>query len=192
MKITLFVPCFVDAFYPTTAMKMVEIFEDLGHEVEYKPQITCCGQPAFNAGFWNESRKVSAKVLDALREAEVVVIGSGSCGAMLKIFTPQIWKDTPREAEAVALAEKTYEFAQFLVDVLGVTDLGAKFPHKVTYHDGCHGLRELGIHDAPRKLMEKVEGLELVEMDEAQTCCGFGGLFSVKHAPIATTMGEVK
>jgi len=192
MKITLFVPCFVDTFYPQTAMKMVEVFEKLGHTVDFKPELTCCGQPAFNAGYWNESRKVAAKVLDSLKDAEVVVIASGSCGAMLKVFYPELFKDTPRAAEANTLAEKTWEFSQFVVDKLGITDLGGKFPHKVTFHDGCHGLRELGISEAPRKLMANVEGLELVEMSEAKTCCGFGGLFSMKHASIATAMGEVK
>ena len=192
MKITLFIPCFVDSFYPRTGMAMVKILERLGHTLDYKPEITCCGQPPFNAGHWDESRAVAAKVLDALRDAEVVVISSGSCGTMLKVFYPEIWKDTPRYNESLELANKTWEFSDFLVNKLGVTDLGAKFPHKVTWHDGCHGLRELGIHDAPRKLLANVDGLELVEMGEAQTCCGFGGLFSVKFGSIATAMGEVK
>lgn len=192
MQITLFVPCFVDAFYPQTAKAMVKIFERLGHSVSFQQQLTCCGQPPFNAGYWPESRKVAVKVLDALKEADRVVIPSGSCGAMLKVFYRELFKDTPREAEAHALGDKTFEFSDFMVNELGVTELGAKFPHRVTWHDGCHGLRELGIKDEPRALLAHVEGLELVEMSEAQTCCGFGGLFSAKFPSISVAMGEVK
>ena len=192
MKITLFIPCFVDSFYPQTGRAMVRIFEKFGHTLDYKPQLTCCGQPPFNAGYWDESRKVAVKVLDALGEAERVVIPSGSCGAMLKVFYLELFKDTPREADAKALSEKTFEFSDFLVNELGVTDIGAKFPHAVTWHDGCHGLRELGIKTEPRTLLSHVEGLELVEMGEAQTCCGFGGLFSAKFPSISVAMGQVK
>ncbi|MBW3635045.1 MAG: (Fe-S)-binding protein [Armatimonadetes bacterium] len=192
MKITLFIPCFVDSFYPQTGRAMVRIFEKLGHTLDYKPQLTCCGQPPFNAGYWDESRKVAVKVLDALGDAERVVIASGSCGAMLKVFYNELFKDTLREADARALGEKTFEFSDFLVNELGVTDIGAKFPHAVTWHDGCHGLRELGIKTEPRALLSNVEGLELREMGEAATCCGFGGLFSAKFPSISVAMGQVK
>ncbi|HEX8465894.1 MAG TPA: (Fe-S)-binding protein [Abditibacterium sp.] len=192
MKITLFIPCFVDSFYPQTGMAMVRIFEKLGHTLDYKPQLTCCGQPPFNAGYWDESRKVAVKVLDALGDAERVVIPSGSCGAMLKVFYLELFKDTPREADAKNLSAKTFEFSNFLVNELGVTDIGARFPHAVTWHDGCHGLRELGIKTEPRTLLENVRGLELIEMSEAQTCCGFGGLFSAKFPSISVAMGQVK
>lgn len=171
---------------------MVEILERLGHSVDFRERIACCGQPAFNSGYWDETRKVAEPVLDELAEAEVVVIASGSCGAMLKVFYPQLFHGTPREAEANKLAPKVFEFSQFLVDKLGVTDLGAKFSGKVTIHDGCHGLRELGIREQPRKLLAAVEGVEVVEMTEAQTCCGFGGTFSAKFPMISTAMGEVK
>lgn len=171
---------------------MVRIFEKLGHTIDYKPQLTCCGQPPFNAGYWDESRKVAVKVLDALMDADKVVIASGSCGAMLKVFYQELFKDTPRAADAAALSQKTFEFSDFMVNELGVTDVGARFPHKVTFHDGCHGLRELGINDQPRALLSHVEGLELVEMGEAKTCCGFGGLFSAKFPSISVAMGQVK
>ncbi len=192
MKITLFIPCFVDSFYPQTGRAMVRIFEKLGHTLDYKPQLTCCGQPPFNAGYWDESRQIAVKVLDALGDAERVVIPSGSCGAMLKVFYNELFIGTPREADARALGEKTFEFSDFLVNELGVTDIGAKFPHAVTWHDGCHGLRELGIKTEPRALLENVEGLELREMGEAATCCGFGGLFSAKFPSISVAMGQVK
>ncbi len=171
---------------------MVKIFERLGHTVSFAPQLTCCGQPPFNAGYWPESRKVAVKVLDALKNADRVVIPSGSCGAMLKVFYLELFKDTPHFEEARSLSEKTLEFSQFLAGESGVAKLGAKFPHHVTWHDGCHGLRELGIKDQPRELLKHVQGLELVEMSEAQTCCGFGGLFSAKFPSISVAMGEVK
>jgi len=130
-------------------------------------------------------------VLEQLKGAEVVVVASGSCGAMMKVFYPDLFAGTPQETLAKFVSGKCFEFAQFLVDRLGVTDLGARFPHKVTYHDGCHSLREMRIHDAPRQLMAKVRGLELIEMSQA-ICCGFGGTFSAKFPAISTAMGEVK
>ena len=192
MKITLFIPCFVDTFYPQTGIGMVRVLEHLGHRVDYHPELSCCGQPAFNSGYWDEARQVAGRVLDALRDAEVIVIASGSCGAMLKVFYSEIWKDTPRSGEAQDLSAKVWEFSDFLVNKLGVTDIGARFPHRVTFHDGCHGLRELGIQEQPRQLLAHVRDLELVEMGEAQTCCGFGGMFAAKFPAISTAMGEVK
>jgi L-lactate dehydrogenase complex protein LldE len=171
---------------------MVRILERLGHEIVCPEGPACCGQPAFNTGYWDESREVAIKMLESLQGAEVVVIASGSCGAMLKVFYPELFAGTPYEALARALAPKCYEFSAFLVNKLGVTDLGARFPHKVTFHDGCHGLRELKNKRPPRELLARVEGLELVEMAEAETCCGFGGTFSAKFPMISTAMGEVK
>ena len=192
VKITLFIPCFVDLCFPKSGVSMVKIFEQLGHEVEYKPDITCCGQPAFNSGYWEEARPVAERTLDLLSDAEVVVSASGSCGAMLKVFYGDLFKGTAREAAAKRLAGRCFEFSEFLVDQLGVTDLGARFPGKATFHDGCHGMRELGVKSQPRKLLEKVAGLEMVEMKEAESCCGFGGTFSAKFPAISTAMGEVK
>jgi len=191
MTVTLFIPCFIDLFYPQVGVAMVRILERLGHRVVCPEAPACCGQPAFNTGYWDESRAVAEKVLEQLKDAEVVVIASGSCGAMMKVFYPDLFVGTPHAPLAKAVAAKCYEFSQFLVDKLGVTDLGARFPHKVTYHDGCHSLREMQIHTAPRKLMAKVGGLELVEMKQT-VCCGFGGTFSAKFPAISTAMGEVK
>ncbi len=191
MKVTLFVPCFVDLMYPKVGISMVQLLERLGHTVECPHEIACCGQPAYNSGYWDEARPIAIKVLDRLRAAEVVVIGSGSCGAMLKVFYPELFAGTIHEKAARELSAKCYEFSDFLVTKLGVTDLGAKFPAKVTFHDGCHGLRELKIHDAPRRLLAKVQGLELVEMKE-KVCCGFGGTFAAKFPMISTAMAEVK
>ena len=192
MTITLFIPCFVDLFYPQVGVSMVRILEKLGHKVVCPEGPACCGQPAFNTGFWDESRDVAIRVIEQLKDAEVVVIASGSCGAMLKVFYPELFAGTPHEQKARELSPRCYEFSAFLVNKLGVTDLGARFPHKVTFHDGCHGLRELNNKRPPRELMAKVGGLELVEMGEAETCCGFGGTFAAKFPMISTAMGDVK
>lgn len=170
---------------------MVNILERLGHRIDFPEELACCGQPAFNSGCWDEARSVAAPVLKRLKDAEAVVIASGSCGAMLKVFYTQLFAGTEYEADAKTLAGKCYEFSDFLVTKLRVTDLGARFPAKVTFHDGCHGLRELGIKKGPRELMAKVAGLELVEMKE-EVCCGFGGAFAAKFPMISTAMGEVK
>ena len=191
MKVTVFIPCFVDLMYPNVGISMVRILERLGHTVECPEEIACCGQPAFNSGYWEEARAVAVKALDRLKDAEVVVIASGSCGAMLHVFFRDLFAGTPHAEAANLLAKKCYEFSDFLVCRLGITDLGARFAAKVTFHDGCHGLRELGIHEQPRKLLANVRGLKLVEMQE-KVCCGFGGTFAAKFPMISTAMGEVK
>ncbi len=192
MKITLFIPCFMDLISPQVGIAMVRLLEDLGHTIDYPEQLTCCGQPPFNSGYWDEARRVARPVLERLQASEAVVIGSGSCGAMLKVFYPELFADQPEAAAAQALSERCWEFSDFLVTKLGVTNFGAKFPHKVTIHDGCHGLRELKQSRPVRDLLAQVEGLELVEMTEATTCCGFGGTFATKFPMISTAMGEVK
>jgi L-lactate dehydrogenase complex protein LldE len=192
MTITLFIPCFVDLMYPKVGISMVHILERLGHKVRCPEEIVCCGQPAFNAGYWDESRAVAGKVLDRLKDAEAVVIASGSCGAMLRVFYPDLFSGTVHSREAKMLAGKCHEFSDFLVNRLGVTDVGARFPARVTFHDGCHGLRELGNKKPARALLAKVRDLEFVEMKDAETCCGFGGTFAAKFPMISTAMGEVK
>ena len=192
MTVTLFIPCFIDAVYPRAGISMVEILERLGHRVECPGEAACCGQPPFNSGYHAETRTIATPVLEKLADAEAVVIGSGSCGAMVKKFYPELFAGRPEAALAQAVASRTWEFSDFIASKLGVTELGAKFPHKVTFHDGCHGLRELGVKQSPRALMAKVQGLELVEMAEAETCCGFGGTFSAKFPMISTAMGDVK
>ena len=192
MKVSLFIPCFVDTLSPRVGIGMVKVLERLGHEVDYPESQTCCGQPAFNAGHWDEARSVAEKSLATFEDADVVVSASGSCGAMMKVFYPELFAHTPLSGKALALAAKTFEFSDFLVNRLGIDDVGARFEGKVTFHDGCHGLREMGIKKEPRRLLAKVKGLELVEMGEAETCCGFGGLFSVKFPSVSAAMGEVK
>ena len=191
MTVTLFIPCFVDALYPRAGISMVEILERLGHSVVCPEEIACCGQPPFNSGYHPEARTIATPVLEKLADAEAVVIGSGSCGAMVKKFYPELFAGTRHAELARQVASRTWEFSDFLVNKLGVTGLGAKFPHKVTFHDGCHGLRELGIQKQPRALLANVHDLELVEMTEI-SCCGFGGTFAAKFPMISTAMGEVK
>ena len=192
MNVSLFSPCFVDQLAPRVGLAVATVLERLGHTVEFRPAQTCCGQPAFNSGYWDEARTVARHALDVFAGAGAVVGPSGSCVAMLRVFYPQLFAGMPEETAALDLAGRTFEFSEFLVKKLGVTDVGARFPHRVTYHDGCHGLRELRVRDEPRALLRAVRDLELVECDEAESCCGFGGLFSVKVPMVSTAMAEVK
>lgn len=192
MLITLFVPCFVDSFAPRVAESMVSVFERLGHEVRFAEAAVCCGQPPFNAGYWDEARTIAERTIAELSRAEAVVVGSGSCATMLKRFYPRLFDGTPGEDAARELAGRTFEFAEFLVERLGVRDVGARFPAKVTVHDGCHALRELGLKRPMRELLGHVEDLTLVEMSEAETCCGFGGTFAAKFSAISCAMGVQK
>jgi len=192
MKVSLFIPCFVDQIYPQAGISIVQVLERLGCEVTYPEGQTCCGQPAFNSGYWDEARRVAEHALDVFADSEVIVSASGSCGAMMKVFYPELFKETTRHFDALKLAPRIYEFSDFLINKLGVSDVGARFPGKVTFHDGCHGLRELGVETQPRELLRHVRDLTLIEMKEAKTCCGFGGTFAVKFPSISTAMGEVK
>jgi len=192
MRVHLFIPCFIDTLMPDVGKATVEVLRRAGCEVIYPTGQTCCGQPAFNSGYTDQTRTVGRHMLDLFKDAEAVVAPSGSCSAMVKVFYPQVFAGTPDDARANRLSEITWELSDFLVNKLGVTDLGARFPHKVTIHDGCHGLRELKVKDQPRQLLAKVKDIEIVEMDEARTCCGFGGTFAVKFPAISNAMGQVK
>ena len=192
MTVDLFIPCFVDQLAPRVGLSVAGVLERLGHACRFRSAQTCCGQPSFNAGYWDEARAVASHVLDVFSGAEAVVGPSGSCVAMLRVFYPRLFAGTPREQDALDLASRAFEFGEFLVNRLGVVDVGARFPHRVAYHDGCHGLRELRIREEPRRLLRAVKDLELVECDEPESCCGFGGLFSVKFPMISTAMAEVK
>ena len=192
MKISLFIPCYVDQLSPHVGIAMVNVLERLGHCVDYPPGQTCCGQPAFNSGYFDQARDVAAHFLKTFADCDLIAVPSGSCTAMVRKFYPELFQETNQIDEANNIANRTFEFTELLVEKLGVTDVGAKLEGTATYHDGCHGLRELGLKDAPRKLLQNVEGLELVEMDEAQSCCGFGGTFAVKFPQISTAMTQVK
>lgn len=192
LKISLFVPCFVDQLFPAVAISTVKLLERLGHEVDFPCAQTCCGQPAFNSGYWNEAREVAGRFLDVFSTAEAIVCPSGSCTTMVRQFYAGIFRDTPDAGTAAATARKTFELSEFLVRKLGVTDVGARFKGKVVWHDACHGLRELHLKEEPRQLLRAVRDLELLEMKECETCCGFGGTFAVKFPEISVAMDEVK
>lgn len=192
MRVSLFIPCFVDQLTPRVGLAAAQVLRSLGHEVEFRDTQTCCGQPSYNSGHWDVARAGALRALDVFRGAQVVVGPSASCVAMMRKFYPELLAGHPRLAEAQDLASRTFEFGEFLVRKLGVDDVGAKLDAKVTYHDGCHGLRELGLREEPRRLLRAVRGLNLVESDEAGTCCGFGGMFSVKFPMISTAMAQVK
>jgi L-lactate dehydrogenase complex protein LldE len=198
-RVALFVTCMVDMIYPEVGLATVDLLERQGIEVVFPVEQTCCGQPAFNAGFRNEARVLGRRFLDIFEplvrtgQVEAIVAPSGSCTTMTSHFYEVLFDAEPAErARAEALAEVTFELTQFLVDVLGVTDTGSRFAGKVTYHDCCHTLRELGIREQPRQLLSHLEAGEVVELTGADECCGFGGLFSIKNADISTAMGQRK
>ena len=182
MRVALFIPCFVDQLFPNAGIAMVKVLRRLKIDVDFPAAQTCCGQPAFNTGYWDEARLLAQRYREIFNGYDAVVCPSGSCTAMVRNFYPELGVTPPA----------TFEFAEFLVRKLGVTDVGAKFPATVTYHDACHALRELRLKDEPRQLLRHVRGLELIEMEEAETCCGFGGTFSVKVPQISYAMDEVK
>jgi len=191
-KVSLFIPCFVDQLNPQVGMDVVRVLRRIGYEVDFPEAQTCCGQPAFNTGYWDEARPLAERFLQIFSSAEVVVSPSGSCTTMVKTFYPELLAGTPLHDDAVKLGQRVHEFTEFLVNVAKVTDVGASFPHKVTIHDSCHGLRELHIKQEPRALLKNVRGLELVDLPYGEECCGFGGAFSVKYAMISAAMGDTK
>jgi L-lactate dehydrogenase complex protein LldE len=192
MKVTLFIPCFVDQIMPQAGLDAARVLKRAGYELEFRKDQTCCGQPAFNSGYWNDARPLAERFVEIFKTAEVVVCPSGSCTTMVRNFYPELLKGSALQAEAVALGKRIFEFAEFVVKVAGRTDVGAEFAHRVAYHDACHALRELGIKQEPRELLRKVRGLELAEMPYSEDCCGFGGTFATKFGMISAAMGESK
>ncbi|TAG14978.1 MAG: (Fe-S)-binding protein [Sphingobacteriia bacterium] len=192
MNVQIFVPCFIDQLYPGVAFNMVKVLEKAGCKVTYNPNQTCCGQPAFNAGFHGESKEVCSKFLTDFEASEYIVAPSASCVGFVKNYYKQLFGNSPQKALAEKTGAKIYEFSDFLVNILKQDDFGAKFEGKATYHDSCAALRECNIKTEPRHLLSKVGGLELVEMNDVETCCGFGGTFAVKFEPISIAMGDQK
>ncbi len=192
MKVSLFIPCFMDQLYPQTAFSMVKVLEKIGCDVHYNTSQTCCGQPAFNAGFWNESRTVCEKFIHDFSDYNYVVAPSGSCVGFVRNFYSDLFDNSALHNECKQLQKNTYEFTEFLVKVMNVTDLGATLNGIGTYHDACGAFRECGIKTEPRTLLANVKGLTLREMEHAETCCGFGGTFAVKFPDISAAMAEQK
>lgn len=191
-RVTVFVTCLVDLLYPEVGRATVALLERLGLEVDFPAAQTCCGQPAFNAGYRDEARTVAEGLLDAMAGSEVVVTPSGSCAGMIRAFYSGLFDGTRDRARAENLAGRTFELTEFLVDRMGVESLGGAWEGSVTWHDACHGLREVGLSDQARKLLGGIEGLELVEMARPDICCGFGGMFSVKLPEVASAMADDK
>jgi L-lactate dehydrogenase complex protein LldE len=192
MLVDIFIPCFIDQIYPLTGMNMVKILEKLGVDVHYNGNQTCCGQMAFNSGYWDEAKAMGEKFIRDFPNDRPVVSPSASCAGMVRNYYPWLFHNTALHYEYKQLRKNMIEFTDFLVNVLKITDVGAQFPHMVTYHDSCAALREYGIREEPRLLLSHVRGLELREMEDSDVCCGFGGTFSVKFEPISTAMAEQK
>ena len=191
MRIALFITCFNDTLFPRTGQAVVELLERLGHEVAFPEEQTCCGQMHFNTGYTEEATALVRRFVRVFAGEEVIVTPSGSCAAMVRDAYPRVAEQAGDEAlaaEVRALGSRVFELSELLVDVLGIEDVGASFPHRVTYHPTCHSLRLLRVGDRPLRLLRAVRGIELVELGEAEECCGFGGTFAIKNADVSTAM----
>jgi L-lactate dehydrogenase complex protein LldE len=195
MRASLFITCYNDTLYPETGRAAVTLLERLGVEVEFRPAQTCCGQMHANTGFRSEAYSQAKRFVRIYRDAETVVIPSSSCVAMIRDQYPALFEQLGNEElrrEFAALLPRVYELSEFLIDKLGVEDVGAYFPHKVTYHASCHGLRALHLGERPFRLLAKVRGMKLVALANLDRCCGFGGTFSVKNAEVSSAMLSAK
>jgi L-lactate dehydrogenase complex protein LldE len=192
MDVHVFIPCFIDQLYPDAGFNTIKILEKVGCKVHYNPKQTCCGQPAFNAGYWGEAKEVCNKFIDDFQHAETIVIPSASCAGFVKNYYSKIYDNAPNQKDIKQFQGKVFELSDFLVNQLIIDDVGAIFNGKVAYHDSCAALRECNLRTEPKLLLSKVRGLELLEIKDNETCCGFGGTFSVKFEGISTAMGEQK
>jgi len=192
MIVDIFIPCFIDQIYPETAVNMVKVLEKLGCGVNYNTEQTCCGQPAFNSGYWEQCKEVGEKFIREFPQDRYIVTPSSSCAGFVKNYYHEMFHNSVLHNEYKLVRKNMYEFSDFLVNVLKKPDVGATMFGLATYHDSCSGLREYGIKREPRILLEKVKGLQLLEMNDVETCCGFGGTFSVKFDSIASAMAEQK
>ena len=189
MRVALFITCFNDTLFPQTGRAAVSVLERLGHEVTFDPRQTCCGQMHGNSGYPDEARTLLRRFVEVFREAERVVIPSTSCTAMVRTQYARLAADDPallREVQAIV--PRVFEFSEFLVQQLRLTELGAYYPHRVTYHASCNSLRSLHLGDAPYALLRAVRGLDLVDLPAVEECCGFGGTFAIKNAEVSTAM----
>lgn len=194
MRVALFVTCLADQLWPSVGTSAVQVLRRAGCEVTFDDRQTCCGQPAFNTGYRGPARDLAKRFIEVYEAnpAEAIVAPSGSCAAMIGHYEDLFTEDPEWRARARAVAERTHEFSAFLVHVLGVEDVGAYFPGRVAWHDACHALRDLGIKSEPRRLLSHVRGAELVELANAEACCGFGGTFSVKYPEVSTAIVDHK
>jgi L-lactate dehydrogenase complex protein LldE len=190
MKAQLFITCLAEQFFPGVLEKMVGLLEKLGVEPVFPAEQTCCGQPLYNSGFQDQARQLAAKWVQTFSQSDLPVVSpSGSCVDMVRQHYPVLFSPgTSEHAQLIELAGRTYEFSEFLVNQLGQVDVGAEFPHRVAYHASCHLARELGVRQEPLQLLRAVRGLELVALEDAETCCGFGGVFSVVYPEVSRAM----
>jgi len=191
MKVDIFIPCFIDQLRPETALNMIKVLEKAGCQVNYNAEQTCCGQAAFNAGFWDDAREVGEKLLREVSNNNMVCPGA-SCVGMIRNSYDLLFQNSSYHNKYRQLQKRTFELSEFLVDVLKVTQLGSMLFGKATYHDSCSALNECKIKSQPRELLKNVQGLELIEMNDCETCCGFGGTFTVKYENISVAMAEQK
>ena len=193
-KAQLFITCLGDQFYTHTLQNMTRLLERLGVELSFPPEQTCCGQPLYNNGFEDQARAIALNFLRAFSHSDAPIVGpSGSCVSMVKHHYASLFKEgTPEHSLAADIASRTFEFSEYLVNVLKITDVGAVYPHKVTYHASCHYLRELGLKTEAKALLSSVKGLELIPLREEETCCGFGGAFTVTYPDVSRSMMENK
>jgi L-lactate dehydrogenase complex protein LldE len=192
MKVALFVPCFVDQLMPQVAMDAVRVLRRIGCEVVFPEDQTCCGQPAFNTGMWDDARPCAERFVRVFAPYEYIVCPSGSCTSMVRTHYPDLIEHGTMREQAIEVGKRVYEFSEFLVRAAKVSDVGAAFPHSVTYHRSCHANRELHIGDDAALLLKNVRGIDLRELKAADECCGFGGAFSVKFGMISAAMGDTK
>lgn len=193
MKVSLFITCLIDQLFPQVGVDMVTVLRRLGVKVDFPEAQTCCGQPAFNSGYRTEARALAERFIDVFADSEYIVAPSGSCTSMVKVFYPDLFEDDPAKRErAHQLAARTFEFSEFVVNVLKVEDVGAQFHGRVALHQSCHLLRELNVRSEPLKLLRAVKGIELVELERSDACCGFGGLFAIKYAQISGSILQEK
>jgi L-lactate dehydrogenase complex protein LldE len=194
VRVALFVPCYVDLINPEIGVSMVRVLRRLGVELVYPEGQTCCGQPAFNSGFFDEARAVARHFLSVFERErwDYVVCPSGSCATMVSHYYPFIMQGMPEESHSETLGHRVREFSDFLVNVLRMNDLGARYEGRAVFHCGCHQRRELGVLEEPRELLRSVEGLELLDWENEELCCGFGGTFAVKMPDVSTAMADEK
>ncbi len=192
MNVQIFIPCFVDQLYPDTAFNMIKVLEKAGCTVGYNAAQTCCGQPAFNAGFWEEAKAVCTKFLKDFRGSDCIVTPSASCAGFVRNYYSKLFENSSLHHEVVDAGKRIFEFSEFMIEILKVDNVGASLDGKATYHDSCAALRECKVKEEPRKLLANVKGLEITEMNDVETCCGFGGTFAVKFEAISVAMAEQK
>jgi len=193
IKVSLFITCLVDILFPQVGVSMVKVLKRLGVEVDFPEEQTCCGQPAFNSGFRQDAKVLAKRFISIFSQDGFIVSPSGSCTSMVRVFYKELFHDDEKMLDVVnILSSRTYEFSEFLVNVLKVDDVGATYNGRVTYHDSCHALRELRVQNEPRELIKSVKGVDFVEMKFPDTCCGFGGTFSVKFPDVSVSILDEK